>query len=377
MRRLKPFFRFFILTAFLFSGQMAISQPLADTTIHAVAQQMPEFPGGPQAKLKFLTTHLRYPVEAVQHEVSGKVYVGFVVEPDGSISHIKVLKGIGYGCDKEAMQVVAQMPKWIPGKNNGKPVRVRYTLLVSFHLRAPEERKVYSHVDVYPHFDVNNYGGIEEFLQFHLRYPVDIVKKRVNDTVNVYFVVEANDSITHVMVNKDTSQMDAYDYEAIRVVKKLHVLAPAHVQHKPVAVRLFAPVIFDYKQADTSSLILRITVNRKTFSYFSPEKIYKAKHVDKMPSFPGGIGALMQYLTENIRYPEEAKKMHLHGMVFLQFIVEGDGSITHIRVLRGVSPSLDAEAVKVIRNMPRWIPGNQRGKPVRVRFILPIKFAMQ
>ncbi len=98
---------------------------------------------------------------------------------------------------------------------------------------------------------------------------------------------------------------------------------------------------------------------------------------DKLPEFPGGTRALMQYLSEHIRYPEEAKKMHIQGRVFLQFIVGSDGSITHIRVIRGVSPSLDAAAVKVIRNMPRWTPGTYRGKPVRVTYNLPVKFTLE
>lgn len=377
MKKLKPFLHFFIIAVFLFSVLIAKAQTqTAADTIHAVAQQKPEYPGGAQARVRFLATHLQYPEDALRNQVSGKVYVGFVVESDGSISHIKVLKGIGYGCDKEAVRVVAQMPKWKPGFINGKPVRVRYTLPFTFNIHGPDKGEVYTRVDVYPSFDVNIISGIEGFIQHHLHYPLAILKDGVTDTVNVYFVVKSNDSITDVSVRKDTAQLNAYDYEAMRVVRNLPVSAPAFLHNQPVSVQLYVPVVFDYRQVDPStSKIFRTTFDGKTFSYYRPGMTFAI--VDKMPSFPGGIGALMQYLTEKIKYPEEAKKMHLQGRVFLQFIVEADGSITHIRVLRGVSPSLDAEAVKVIRNMPRWIPGSQRGKPVRVRFNLPIKFTMQ
>jgi TonB family protein len=375
MRKFKPFFHIFILTAFLFSGLIAKSQTTVDTTIHAIAQQKPEYPGGAHARVNFLASHLQYPENALRNKVSGKVYVGFVVEQDGSISHVKVLKGIGHGCDKEAMQVVAQMPKWKPGLINGKPVRVRFTLPFAFNIHAPDKERVYSRVDVYPSFDVDTISGIEDFIQRYLHYPVGILKDSVTDTVTVYFVVKPNDSITHVSVRKDTAQLDAYDYEAMRVVRNLPVSAPAFLHNQPVSLQLYIPVVFDYKQINpSSSKVFHTTFNGKTFSYYRPGM---AVVPDKMPSFPGGIRALMQYLTENIRYPEEAKKMHLQGRVFLQFIVEADGSITHIRVIRGVSPSLDAEAVRVIRNMPKWKPGTQRGKPVRVRFNLPIKFTMQ
>lgn len=96
--------------------------------------------------------------------------------------------------------------------------------------------------------------------------------------------------------------------------------------------------------------------------------------VEEMPSFPGGMGAQMRYLLENIKYPKEAEMKGIQGRVLCSFVVEKDGSITDVKVLRSVDPSLDAEAVRVIKAMPRWIPGKWNGKPCRVAFILPINF---
>jgi len=93
-----------------------------------------------------------------------------------------------------------------------------------------------------------------------------------------------------------------------------------------------------------------------------------------MPEFPGGRKNLMNYLAKNITYPEEALKAKIEGRVFVSFIVEKDGSITHIKILRGIGHGCDKEAVRVVKNMPRWIPGKEKGKPVRCIFNLPLKF---
>ncbi len=97
---------------------------------------------------------------------------------------------------------------------------------------------------------------------------------------------------------------------------------------------------------------------------------------DKMPEFPEGIAGLMHYLANNIHYPAEARARGCSGKIYLHFIVEKDGSISHIKVLKGICPLLDKEAIDVVANMPRWIPGYQKGQPVRVEFNLPVKFSM-
>ena len=99
--------------------------------------------------------------------------------------------------------------------------------------------------------------------------------------------------------------------------------------------------------------------------------------VEQMPSFPGGMGALMQYLSSHIKYPVVAEENGIQGRVICTFIVERDGSITDTRVARSVDPSLDKEAVRVINSMPRWIPGKQNGTACRVKFTLPVTFKLQ
>ena len=98
--------------------------------------------------------------------------------------------------------------------------------------------------------------------------------------------------------------------------------------------------------------------------------------VEQMPSFPGGISGLRTYLNQNIRYPAEAQETCVQGRVVVSFVVGKDGHISDVTVLRSVDPSLDKEAVRVIRNMPRWTPGKQGGEPVKVRYNVPVSFRL-
>jgi protein TonB len=100
--------------------------------IFTVVESMPCFPGGEQNVYKYLADNLKYPYQALDAGISGKVWLAFVVERDGSITDVKVLRGIGGGCDEEAVRVVEAMPKWTPGKQRGIPVRVHYVLSIKF-----------------------------------------------------------------------------------------------------------------------------------------------------------------------------------------------------------------------------------------------------
>lgn len=99
--------------------------------------------------------------------------------------------------------------------------------------------------------------------------------------------------------------------------------------------------------------------------------------VEQMPSFPGGNSALMQYLAQNIKYPVVAQENGVQGRVVVSFVVERDGSITDVRVVRSVDPSLDREATRVVKSMPNWIPGKQNGSAVRVKYNVPVAFRLQ
>lgn len=105
------------------------------------------------------------------------------------------------------------------------------------------------------------------------------------------------------------------------------------------------------------------------------EKVFDV--VEQMPSFPGGPSALMEWLSNNVKYPVVAQENGVQGRVVVSFVVERDGSITDVKVVRGVDPSLDREASRVVRAMPRWIPGKQNGSAVRVKYNVPVAFRLQ
>lgn len=99
--------------------------------------------------------------------------------------------------------------------------------------------------------------------------------------------------------------------------------------------------------------------------------------VEDMPEFPGGELALRKYIAENVRYPEMAKENEIQGTVYVRFVVNEKGAVTNVEVLRGVDPLLDAEAIRVVKSLPNFKPGKQRGKAVKVSHSVPIKFALQ
>ena len=135
--------------------------------------------------------------------------------------------------------------------------------------------------------------------------------------------------------------------------------APAKTQVKPVATIQQAPP----QKAQNNP----VTKNGK--------QIYS--HVEVMPSFPGGTEALLKWLGANIQYPKEAQEKGIQGRVILRFIVTSDGSVKDVEVVKGLDPVCDQEAVRVVKLMPKWIPGKQNGKEVDVYYSLPVTFKLE
>ena len=118
------------------------------------------------------------------------------------------------------------------------------------------------------------------------------------------------------------------------------------------------------------------TINaQKTVVSKKNQKVYDV--VEKMPQYPGGMVALFEFLEKNLKYPADAQKQKVEGRVIVSFIVETDGSISDINIVRKVFPSLDEEAVRLFGMMPRWSPGLQNGKPVRVKYAIPITYSLK
>jgi protein TonB len=100
-------------------------------------------------------------------------------------------------------------------------------------------------------------------------------------------------------------------------------------------------------------------------------------HVEVQPEFPGGQAALAAFMVKEVQYPKKAKRGGVEGQVIVGFVVDKDGSVTDVQVVRGVDPLLDAEAVRAVQAMPKWTPGTMNGKPVKVKYNLPVRFKLK
>lgn len=116
------------------------------------------------------------------------------------------------------------------------------------------------------------------------------------------------------------------------------------------------------------------TVSAQSVQEKPQEKVYEV--IEDMPEFPGGQGELMKYLRNNVKYPAEAQKKKIEGRVIVTFVVNKKGRITHPTVVRSAHPLLDAEALRVVKRMPKWTPGRMNGEPVNVKYALPVTFKL-
>ena len=150
-------------------------------------------------------------------------------------------------------------------------------------------------------------------------------------------------------------------------------------------------VLKDSRKSTTAKMANKDSTLNRSQTYSSPasNNIYEFEEnedesaqpiytvVEKMPEFQGGQAALLQFLSKSIKYPVDAEKNGIQGRVTCSFVINRDGSIVDAQVLRGVDPSLDKEALRVINSMPKWKPGEQRGKLVRVKYTVPVTFRLQ
>ena len=139
--------------------------------------------------------------------------------------------------------------------------------------------------------------------------------------------------------------------------------------------RFTLPVTFRLQGNATSSTSTSNTPRTPVPNTPNSDGIYEI--VDTPPTYPGGDAALLKFISDNIKYPEDAMKAGISGRVFTRFIINEDGSLSDIVVIRGVNSSLDAEAIRVVKAMPKWTPGKADGKAVKVRYALPLVFKLQ
>ena len=178
-------------------------------------------------------------------------------------------------------------------------------------------------------------------------------------------------------VKIDTSQAVAdvvFEEEIIPITETPEQAAPPPPEAPKVAELL--EIVDDKADIEETTTIINEDNQARVEVKYVPVQVVEEEPED-MPDFPGGQAALMQYLAKNIKYPTIAQENGTQGRVIVQFVVNKDGSIVDAKVVRSVDPYLDKEALRVINTMPKWKPGMQRGKPVRVKFTVPVMFRLQ
>lgn len=232
------------------------------TKAFVVVEEMPKFNNrGPEAAREYIAQNLKYPKAAKDKGIQGNVYINFVVESNGKVSNVKVVKSVDPMLDAEATKVIEGMPAWTPGKQRGKNVDVQFTLPVVFSLSEKQQ----------------NY--------------------------------------------------------------------------------------------ETEQVVLTSTKDKKYEPFFVVEQMPKFNNQD--------VEAAREYMAKNVKYPETAAKQGIQGKVFISFVVEEDGSVSAVKIEQGVNPVLDMEAIRAAESMPKWTPGYQRGKAVRVKITLPVNFTLE
>lgn len=256
---------------------------------------MPAYPGGQSALFEFLSKNIKYPVQAEAKGIQGRVIATFVVEQDGSISNVAIAKSVDPLLDKESTRLIKNMPKWIPGKQGGKPVRVKYTLPITYRLSSSKKKPASN-------------------------------------------LFQARDSVSQQGGDLKNQQATA-EGKVLDVVEQMPSFAGGSY----------------------------------TVNVMGADGVMR----NETRTCPPGQAGLFQWLASNIKYPVVAEENGVQGRVVVTFIVERDGTINDVKVVKSVDPSLDKEAIRVVKAMPKWNPGKQKGESVRVQYTMPVTFRLK
>ena len=229
------------------------------------------------------------------------------------------------------------------------------------------EGEVFKVVEEMPEF----VGGMAECMKYlaaNVNYPTEAIEKGIQGRVIVQMVVTKEGDIADTKIARGIDPL--LDAEALRVVSGMPKWKPGKQKGEAVNVRYTLPVMFrlggdaDKKEAST-----------QTEAKVDENGIHQV--CEEMPEFPGGMRECMNWLGKNVNYPATAQEKGIQGRVIIQFVVERDGSITEPKVVRGVDPDLDKEALRVVSAMPNWKPGKHKGEVVRVKYTLPVMYRLQ
>ncbi len=248
---------------------------------------------------------------------------------------------------------------------------------------APDANGIFEVVEHMPEFPDGGMSALMEYLKKNIKYPEAAMKKGTQGRVTVQFVVEKDGSIANAKVLRGVDP--DLDKEAVRVVSVMPKWKPGTQKGEAVRVKYTVPVMFRLTEDNTqvkyapieNKIDEMVVVGYAPEETTYPEEVTVFEVVEKMPEYPGGMSAMMAFISKNIKYPVAAQKAKIQGRVVIQFIVDKEGNIICPRVIRGADPLLDAEAIRLTTIMPKWKPGMQRGQAVNVKYTVPIMFRLQ
>lgn len=228
---------------------------------------------------------------------------------------------------------------------------------------APK-KEIFRSVSQMPQFN----GDLNKYLSDNIHYPEAALKNKQEGKVNVEFVVNSDGTVSDAKILRSISpELDA---EAVRVIMAMPKWKPGRQNGQLVNVVYVLPINFTitqpYESKEHGS-----DIAKQQDEGAKPEAAFR--YVEQMPEFPGDIN---KFIAQNIRYPKEDIKNQTEGRVFTQFVVNEDGSLSDIHIVRSVSPTIDAEAIRLVQAMPKWKPGKQNGRAVKTYYTLPLSFKL-
>ena len=334
--------------------QVVDSLAREDGVVFEEVEEEPIFPHG-NVRAYVRNRTLSYPINALSEGGTGTVIVGFTVDEWGKVTDVEVIQSVAPDLDTSAMEVVAGLPVFLPGRQGGKPVRVKGALSIVYTKEMLESAKrsltslCYDISEIPDSWDI-----LSGYISDRIVYPEEALRKGIKGNVYVGVTIRADGSVTDEHIVRGAHPL--LDAEALRIIRELPRWRPAYVNGRAVDETYVVTVPFNAERHE-----------RDWWRDVCTD-------AEEMPVFPEGQEE--RYLGGRVRYPEEARVRGIEGEVWVRFVVVRDGCLTDVKVLRPVHPLLDAEALRVVREMPRWKPGRHAGKTVRVSHVVVVRFEL-
>ncbi len=346
----------------------------------------PSFPGGEEALRAYLEEHTVYPEEAQKQKIQGQVRITFIVQPDGQISDIAVAQGAALLLDREALRVVRSMPRWIPAREKGIAVAMPVTIPITFRIPTtsqptlvpnPSSQQQAKSEGIEDNLQPMFPGGEQALIAYmsnNLVYPEAAVRKQLQGRLFVRFVVEADGRLTNIAIHRSAHPI--LDEEGMRMVRSMPRWVPARREGVAVAAPMMLPITFKLPSQGLASLVDRLQKsNVKQVAEPDSIPVIDENSTDiERPLFPGGDRGLSDFLRLNLEYPDVEYRNRTQGEVHLRFVVDVDGSISQIKVVKGTSPAFEQAALDVMKLAPKFIPARKNGKPLQAWHYMTIRF---